>query len=62
MSVEALVVQSVGHLVQEHDTQASWRPFVGRHGEIRGRVGCRVEGLSVIVDGQHQLAVVRRSL
>ena len=58
MSVEALVFQAVGHLMEEHDAQASWRPLVGRHGEVCGRVARRIEGLSVVIDVQHQLVVV----
>ena len=58
MPVYALVFQAIGHLVEEHDAQASGRPFIGRHGEVCGRVGCRIKGLAIIVNGQHQLVVV----
>ena len=34
MPVNALVFQAIGHLMQEHDAQASGRPLIGRHREV----------------------------
>ena len=62
MSVYALIFQAIGHLVEEHDAQTSGRALVGRHRKVRGRVGSRIEGLSVVIDDQHQLVVIHRCL
>ena len=34
MSVDTLISQSVGHLMQQYDTHTARRPLVGRHREV----------------------------